>query len=56
MATGIFDFDLRNMSMLFVGDTFYVLIYTIENVCHIGPRGVDHWAKFINSLEIEIRS
>ena len=40
MATGIFDFDLRNMSMLFVGDTFYVLIYTIENVCHIGPRGV----------------
>ena len=37
---GIFDFDLRNMSMLFVDDTFYVLIYTIENVCHIGPHGV----------------
>ena len=26
--------------MLFVDDTFYVLLYTIENVCHIGPHGV----------------
>ena len=26
--------------MLFVDDTFYVLLYKIENVCHIGPYGV----------------
>jgi hypothetical protein len=26
--------------MLFVDDTFYVLQYTIENGCHIGPYGV----------------
>jgi hypothetical protein len=28
------------MPMLFVDDTFYVLLYKIENVCHIGPHGV----------------
>ena len=37
---GIFYFDLRNMSTLLVDDTFYVLLYTIENVCPIGPHGV----------------
>ena len=26
--------------MLFVDDTLYLLLYTIENVCHIGPHGV----------------
>jgi hypothetical protein len=33
-------FDLRKMTILFVNDTLYTLLYTIENVCHIGPHGV----------------
>ena len=33
-------FDLRNMTALFVNDTLYTLLYTIENVCLIGPHGV----------------
>jgi hypothetical protein len=33
-------FDLRKMTLLFVNDTIYSLLYTIENVCHIGPHGV----------------
>jgi hypothetical protein len=33
-------FDLRKMSVLFVNDTLYGLIYIIENVGHIGPHGM----------------